>query len=186
MNPRSMSYEQLEEQWQPLLRKFASWAIPGMGFEDIMQEMRIVLYKTQQNFNPRKRVKFITFLYRALLNRALQLLHVAGSGSNPRQRTVPPGAVMPMCTGYHEDVQHRHRCFICSDPVFAVQVDTELTELLAGASPSAVAVGQLIARGNATLDECRRAMPTGQADAGIQELRSLLRENSEKEKFDGF
>lgn len=186
MNPRSMSYEDLEVQWQSLLHRFASWGIPGMDFEDVMQEMRIVLYKTQQNFDPRRRVKFMTFLYRALLNRALQLLCMAGGGTNPRKRIVPPGSVTSMCSGYHEDAQRKHKCLVCGDPALAVQVDTELAELLAGASPSATAVGQLIARGNATLDECRRSMPVGQADAGIQELRSLLRESSEKEKFDGF
>ena len=56
-------YGTLEAQWEPLMRKFAGWSVPNMDFEDIMQEMRIVLIKSQRRFNKSKNTKFITFFY---------------------------------------------------------------------------------------------------------------------------
>ena len=94
-------YEALEAQWTPLLSRFASWSVPGMDHEDIMQELRIILLRSQERYDAGKHTKFITFFYTACLNKMLKLLRDSGMGSAPRQKWVPPNQIFPMCEGDH-------------------------------------------------------------------------------------
>ena len=71
-----IEYEDLEKQWFPMLYKFAQRYVPGFEQEDKLQELRIVLWKCQKKFDPR-RGSFKTLLYCACSNRIWQLNKVA-------------------------------------------------------------------------------------------------------------
>jgi DNA-directed RNA polymerase specialized sigma24 family protein len=69
------------EQWNPLVHKIAHKAarraaaigVP-IGHDDFVQELRIVVLKCQDSFNPELGVKMITFLHRAMYNEVNKLL----------------------------------------------------------------------------------------------------------------
>jgi hypothetical protein len=96
-----VEYEALEAQWMPLLRKFAAWPVPGMDADDIMQELRIILLRSQERYDTGKHTKFITFLFTSCLNKMLKLLRDSGHGSDPYMKYVPAHAVFPVCEGEH-------------------------------------------------------------------------------------
>lgn len=53
-----MSFEELENQYKPLIAKYARWNIPGYAPDDIAQEVRLTLWKCQQAFDPETRKGF--------------------------------------------------------------------------------------------------------------------------------
>lgn len=76
----TLPFTDLEEECKGLLVKHASWRIPGLDFDDVYQELLLVLWKCQRSFTPGrigemtgKPVKFTSFLTRALVNRLGQL-----------------------------------------------------------------------------------------------------------------
>ena len=97
-----VDYEALEAQWTPLLQKFASWPIPGMDRDDIMQEMRIVLLNCRRLYDKNKNIKFMTLLYGSCLKIMLNLLRDSGSGSKPYMKYVPASMLLPLCEGEHK------------------------------------------------------------------------------------
>ncbi len=56
-------------QWSPQLHRLARSYIPYYDYEDILQELRIVLFKCLQQFNSNNGAKFHTYLTHALRNR---------------------------------------------------------------------------------------------------------------------
>ncbi len=167
-------YEALERQWAPLLRRFASWRIPGMDYDDIMQEMRIVLLKARQGYDEGKHTKFITFLYTSCLNTALKLFYKAGEGAHPRKSTVPQSVVDPLCGGDHGDGEACPWCARQRD--LYARDDLNMIDLLSNASPEAKAIAGLIIGGNTS----RRAwsdagMTRRQITDGANELKALLK-----------
>ena len=66
-------FTEFEAQWGGMLNKFAGWNDFGMEREDILQELRIVLYRAQQQYDPQRGVKLSTYLYRAFLNRTKKM-----------------------------------------------------------------------------------------------------------------
>ena len=167
-------YEALERQWTPMLRKFASWRIPGMDYADIMQEMRIVLTKAQQRYDSGKKAKFITFLYTSCLNTALKLLYKAGNGMHPRKSTIPPALTDTLCDGDHGDGV---RCLLCaSQQDLSVNDDLSMIDLLSGASPEAKAIAGLVLYGNTSRRSWGDAgLTRRQITDGTNELKVLLK-----------
>lgn len=72
-SPREIPYEALESQWTPLLNRFARWGIAGIEREDLLQELRVVLWKAQQGYDPSQGVSFMTYLYTSCLHQMLNL-----------------------------------------------------------------------------------------------------------------
>lgn len=162
----SSSFEQLAVKWGPLLNRFARWSIPGVEREDLRQELLLVLWQAHRRYDPARGASFKTYLFRALLNRALTLLARAGGGSRPRRGVVPPGLIGQLCDGNHGDY-----CARCARQP-ANSDDLGLVELLAGATPRAVAVARWhLGEGPA---------PAGTAlEEGIKELSRLLKEGEQ-------
>ncbi len=167
-------YKRLEEQWSSLLRKFASWRIPGMDYDDVMQEMRVVLFNADRNYDPGKNAKFITFLYTSCLNTALKLLYKAGGGSKPRKATVPQSITDPLCDGDHGD---SIACSWCAAQQNLMAVDDmSMVDLLSNASAEAQTIAGLVLSGNGS----RRAwsdfgLTRMQITSGTRELKTLLK-----------
>ncbi len=183
-------YQVLEEQWTPLLIKFAGWQVPGMDHEDIMQELRIILLRSQERYDAGKHTKFITFLYTALLNRMLKLLRDSGTGSEPRQKWIPPYQVFPMCTGDHRG----GRCdsSYCTSAAFEYAHETgalsdlDLVNLFGDVSTDAKWLIGLIARESVTTanqdkdprwskSTAIKVMGRKRFKQGIEELKVVLR-----------
>lgn len=184
-------YGVLEAQWEPLMRKFAGWSVPNMDSEDIMQEMRIVLLKSQSRFNESKNTKFITFFYTACLNKMLKLLRDSGMGSAPRQKWVPPYQVFPLCDGEHRSGE----CGVgwCTGHELSQSVneaeglsDLDLLALFGNMSDDAKWLVGLIARESVSYDTqdkrprwaksmAARTMGPKRFKQGINELKVVLR-----------
>ena len=105
VNVNQVPFGQLEEQWRPLLSKFASWNI-GMPREDLYQELLLVLWKAQRGYSSDKKASFQTYLYTALFNK-VGTLNYRLNGTKSR---VPSSALIPLCDGFHPDEE---RCGIC-------------------------------------------------------------------------
>ncbi len=169
------AYEKLERQWSPLLNKFASWRIPGMDRDDLMQEMRIVLFNAEKNYKPVGRAKFLTFLYTACLNTALKLLYKAGGGSRPRKSTVPQALIDPLCDGEHGDGVACSWC-AAQQGVLATD-DLSVVDLLSGSTLEARTVAGLILSGETSRRSWVNFGLTGkQIQNGATELKTLLGE----------
>jgi len=89
---KSLTFEELERKFTPLITKFSRYAIPGMGPDDIAQELRLVLAKAQRNYDPsRGESGFLHYLYRAFENRMGQLAYKPQA-----QKRVPLAAQVPL------------------------------------------------------------------------------------------
>lgn len=184
-------YVALEEQWAPLLRKFAGWAVPGMDHEDIMQELRIILLRSQERYNTGKHTKFITFFYTACLNKMLKLLRDSGMGGAPRQKWVPPYQIFSMCEGDHQN----DRCDNVWCTASALEAgsheahglsDLDLVNLFGGMSDDAKWLIGLIARESVTTGDQDKSLRWSKSSAvkamgrkrfkqGINELKVVLK-----------
>ena len=168
-------YDKLEDQWAPLLRKFASWRIPGMAYDDVMQEMRIVLFNAGRSYRPGGNAKFSTFLYTACLNTALKLLYKAGGGLRPRKSTVPQALIDPLCGGDHGDDVACQWC-ATQHGVLATD-DLSMINLLSDATLETRAVADLILAGKTSRRSwADSGLTKGQIHDGATELKTLLRE----------
>lgn len=174
-------YAELETQWEPLMRKFASWSVPNMDYEDIMQEMRIVLFKSQRRFDKSKNTKLITFFYMVFLNRVLGLLRDSGSGSKPYMKYVPASMVFPLCEGGHGE---GGTCENLWCTALAVQrlgqedrrlSDLSLSQAFDGVSNDAKRLANLIIKDRWSATEVKKIMGTKRAKEGIAELKLVLR-----------
>lgn len=57
-----MTFEQLAEQYKPLIKGFSyKYKVNGYTREDVEQELLMVLHKCMQNFDETKKTKFITY-----------------------------------------------------------------------------------------------------------------------------
>jgi len=170
-----IDFRALETQWTPLLRKFASWRIPGMEYEDIMQEMRIVLFNVQRNYDQTKNTKFLTFLYASFLNTALKLLYKSGEGCKPRKGTIPQGIINPLCDGKHDEGVGCSWCM--AQQSMSVVDDVSMIDLLSHASYEAQAIAGFIIRGDTNKKGWTNfGLTGGQIISGTRELRKLLKE----------
>lgn len=158
MNPIDMKYEELEQQFAPLLAKFAGWNI-GMEREDLLQELRIILLKAQRRYDPNKG-KFMTYLYRSLLNRVLRL----------RERTTFSKTRIP-----------RENIIRLADVenTLTVSDDLDAAEILGGIKrPEARVIALLILNGQTRdKDWAQWGLTSQQIQSGVSHLKKVLKED---------
>lgn len=170
-----MSYEDLEAQWAPMLHRFARWNIPGKDYDDLYQEMRIVLFKSQQTYDPAKGAKFITFLWRGCLNKIRKIRHQAIGV----QKAVPEGMLDRLCDGDHGPHEHGY-CLWCQQ-LPSVEDDNEVFELLTGAPREAQWLAGLIFYGESHRWEWRRrGMTDKQIESGTEALKQFMQRGDAK------
>ena len=161
---KELAFDVLAKKWEPLLNKFASWKF-GMEYEDLYQEMLLLLYKAQNSFDPSRHTSFITYLYRAALNRVRHLKHV----TTELQRVIPQHALVPLCDGTgcaHFDPNGTYHPSIVDD--------VSGIDLLVGASAPAKKVASLFAKGVSVNNLTIHGLTKQQADTGLRELKQLL------------
>lgn len=172
MKIKDVPYADLEKQWSGMLHRFL-WRIEGLDPEDILQELRIVLMKAQQKYDPTKGVAFSTYLYRACKNRVGKLRHQA---LNVKKR-VPPSQQIVFCTNEHvDDVTGGLKwCSTCRQLPNVID-NTEVFELLLDASENTKKVANQILLGYRTRRTWEEnGMTPEQIKDGVRELRTLLR-----------
>ena len=166
---RTVSYERLERQWSGMLRRFASWRIDGYDYDDLYQELRIVLYNAQRSYDPAKGAAFITYLWRACLNKVGKLRYQVAA-----QKRIPRGMLTPLCLGEHAHDMLAY-CSTCHELPY-VYDDVEVFELLEGASEEARKVATLALRGETTRAAwLKRGMTPRAIRKGVNDLKSILR-----------
>ena len=165
---RATSFEELEHQWRGMLRRFASWRIPGYEYEDLHQELCVVLYNAQRSYDPNKGAAFITYLYRACLNKVRKLRHQSGA-----LKRIPQDMVVPLCAGDH--LNGYSYCATCTELPQVVD-NLEVFELLEGVSPEARRVAELSLYGDTSREKwIERGMTPQEIKKGVEELKELLR-----------
>ena len=152
---KSLSFNDLEKRFRPLIAKFSHWPIFGMDSDDIAQEMRIVLAKAQKNYDPdRGESGFLHYLYRAMQNRMGQL-----AGRPQRKKRVPPTMRASL-----DDVTPSIR-----------ESGFDRVELEAGLSPPALKLVRLILdRGLIAKAQWREHLSTDELMDATEELRMHL------------
>ena len=164
---RDVPFEELEKQWGGMLRRFALWRISGYEYDDLYQEMRLVLHKAQQSYDPTRGAAFITYLWRACLNKVGKLRHQTGA-----QKRVPQDSLVPLCLGDH--AYDQVYCSACRELPSTIN-DTEVFDLLEGTSAEARRIAELSLYGETTRSEwLRRGMTPQQIKRGVSELKELL------------
>lgn len=88
---KDIPFRTLESLWEPLLHKFACWNITGVEYNDLLQEMRVVLWRVQQKYSSLSKASFKTYLYRACLNKMFTIHR-----DNHRKRRNPGELVMSL------------------------------------------------------------------------------------------
>lgn len=165
-NIKDIPYDELEERWTAMLHKFAKWNIPGMEYEDILQELRIVLFNAQKSFKPKGRAAFITFLYRACLNKVRKLEH-----KTKAKKRIPPNVLIPICRGDHSGGGF---CEMCGGVPY-LRDNTEVLDLLGTASPEAQIIALKALHGETSKEDWKaEGLTSGQIEQGIRELKELL------------
>lgn len=168
---KSMSYIELEEQWGGMLHKFAQWKVPGLEYDDVKQELRIVLYKAQQKYNSKFNASFTTYIYRAFLNKVRKL----EDRTNALKR-IPMNSLLPLCDSGHDEGVW---CLTCTYPPMAYD-DTELLDLLGHASPEAQQIAVMSLRGETTRSAWTESgLSNEQIKTGLKELKGLIRPRKE-------
>ena len=157
-----MSYEELELEWGALINKFSNkYTIPGYDIEDIEQELRMVLLKTQKNYDPNKGIKFITYLYSSFDNRMHQL-YTSVQGF---KKHIPSGSIYPislLMEGWEDNKSRDNE----------LSTDTEITE---GLGNEARKISNLILAGFPKQIQWKQAGLTNQEiNTGIIELKEAL------------
>ena len=70
---RDVSYDQLYVQWYPKLVKMSKRFLPYVDSDDIHQELSLVLWKCQQQFDSGRGATFHTYFHRAIVLRLMQM-----------------------------------------------------------------------------------------------------------------
>lgn len=167
-----ISFEELEKQWGGMLRRFASWRIDGYDYDDLYQELRIVLYNAQRSYDATKGAAFITYLWRSCLNKVGKIRHQSAA-----QKRIPRDRLVSLCTDNHPyDQEHCPTCHVLPQTTN----DTEVFDLLEGTSPEARRIAELSLYGETTRSEwLNRGMTPQQIKKGVKELRELMQGGKE-------
>lgn len=152
---KDMSFEEFEAQWIGMLKKFSSWEF-GMPREDLEQELRLVMWKAQQNWQPTKGASMSTYLWNAMWNKTNKLR----CGLNFTQSRVPPSAYLPI-----DDVLN-----VSSPERFSHEID-----LLKGVGEDGARLAREIMLGYERPRDWReRGLTTEQIQTGKQQLAQAL------------
>ncbi len=161
---KATPFKELEEQWEGMLHKFAQWNT-GMEREDLYQELRLLLFRAQQLFNPSAGAAFSTYLYNGCLNKVRKL---EAQVKRVKSR-VPPEALSPICM----DDECLGRC---AHVQLSLTDDVEVLEIVAHASFEARWIAALVMRGEGRRrDWAEFGMTPEQIKSGVKELKGLLR-----------
>lgn len=80
-----MTAEEAVLQWEPQANLMARrTTVQGMDYDDIMQEMRVVIVRAWETWDERREASFHTYLYRCMENRVRSLI----TASNRQKRVV--------------------------------------------------------------------------------------------------
>lgn len=126
------SFEALEKKWTPLMHKFAhKWCAfnNGLEYEDVMQELRLVLYNVMQKYEDGKGASFTTYLWRAFRYKVGNLAW----GNTMVKHRVPPAAMVSIDLPGNEVEDNRN--------------ETTLMDSFTGLSERATLVGLYFAAG---------------------------------------
>lgn len=169
---KDLSYIELENQWGGMLHKFSQWRVPGMEYDDVKQELRIVLYKAQQKYNSRKpAASFTTYIYRAFLNKVRKL-----EDRTTALKRIPTNNLLPLCDSSHDEGAW---CLTCTYPPMAYD-NTELLDLLGHASPEAQQIAVMSLRGETSRTSwIESGLSNEQIKVGLKELKGLIRPRKE-------
>jgi DNA-directed RNA polymerase specialized sigma24 family protein len=154
----SQSHDELEKQYARLLNKYSSWNIPYMDREDIKQELRAVLFKANNQFDPTKNTKFLTYLYTAFSNTVKKLSYKSAG-----QNTYTP--MLPISLELQEEA------YEIPDKD---NMDSDLFSIVGLASPKTQMLAQLIVAGYQQ-GEWVNFMDKREIHTAVNELGNLLR-----------
>ena len=164
---KTLSYEELEKKFGGILRTFASWRIVDQTYEDLYQELRLVLWNAQRAYRPGGKAAFQTYLYRACVNKVGKLLHKTRA-----QKRVPKDLLVTLCDGHVGEPSGY--CAVCHE-LPTTELDTEIFDLLMNASLEAQQLAGLVLYGDTTRDSwLRRGLTNGQIKKGINDLKEVL------------
>ncbi|KKL07746.1 hypothetical protein LCGC14_2582930 [marine sediment metagenome] len=171
-SPTDFTYEQLEEQWGPLLERFCKRVDTSESREDILQELRIVLMRAQQKYDSSRGVKFVTYLWSACSNRIGNLYRARNKASR-----IPQELIEPLSRGVYFNGDEE--CWIERTQPAAYD-DHTAVEALYGAPWEAQAIAQLVLGGVETKRGWRESGLTNeQIEKGISDLSSVLKGDSD-------
>lgn len=154
-----MGYNELEEQWRPLIYKFSmKYTIPGYDVEDIAQELRMILFKADRLFDPNRGTKFITYLYASFNDKIIKLYRdVQG-----RKKHVPANKISYIPDGF--DFFHKE------------ETNYDDIDLFTGLSFPASQISSLVLDGKENRKEWQDSgMTKEDIRTGLIELRHALR-----------
>ncbi len=154
-----MEYNELEKQWTPLINKFSiSYNFPGYDTEDVAQELRIVLHRVNQLYDPDKGTKFITYLYNAFNARVRKL----NRDTQGRKKNIPKNII-----SYLHD---RNNIQLSEEP------DYDDIDLFAGLSLEASQISALVLDGKEKRkDWLASGMSKENIKTGLNELKQALK-----------
>ena len=193
---RLIPYEELEKTWTPLLAMFSRMRVGGfMEREDLLQELRIVLYKCQQNYNPALGVSFKTFLFQACHNAIATLRAFHG-----RTVRIPPMPVILLSkiqmevTKNYNDIDIRERPVHITpfrevpetdttvETILRKFKDEELLNELALQSPEARVIADYVISGRVYMKEWTNLSPKDRKE-GREFLQNFLRGGNNESEF---
>ena len=95
--------------WDKKIRDMCrKYHISGMDFEDIYQEMRIVVLNASEKYDEKKGVSFNTYLHRSIVNRAINLLDSRAVKFNRLVFDIPELVYLTSCYEDYDDSSLEH------------------------------------------------------------------------------
>lgn len=106
-------YQRVLERIDPLICKWASKTyMPGYTFDDIKQELSLIIIEGVNSFNPNKKVKLSTFLHTHLRNKLISKLKSVNKLSNDAY-SMSPSSELCSCGGLIKINESIARCSQC-------------------------------------------------------------------------
>ena len=115
-------FEELQKTWRPKIFKMSQKFVPYMDYDDIYQEMSIVLWKCQMNYDENNKASFHTYIHRAMANRMFNIRRDVGRSNPDYNKLVYMGSLL--YSSYDDNdpentlleyVKHRDKAFSYTD-----------------------------------------------------------------------
>lgn len=153
----------LEREHSGMLHKFAKYNI-GMGYEDLLQELRITMWKASCKYNPNLNTKFSTYLFSALRRRVQKL----NNKINHVQSRIPPAFISYI----NEEVNEGDTDSYISVPPFNDDIST--IDLFSNAGKPAQTMANLILS-KIDKKDWGNFLPKKEIKSGLEELKEILK-----------